>query len=72
MLFATELAEEPSAAAGGRLLEDALGAKPALHMGLRLGEASGAVLAIPLLKAGVAVLERTATLEEVLALGPGS
>ena len=42
-MFATALAEEPSASRGGELLEAALAAKPALSMGLRLGHRTRAV-----------------------------
>ena len=72
MVFATGLAEEPSSRRGGELLEAALDAKPALAMGLRLGEASGAALALPLLRAAAAVVAEMGTLEEVLSLGQPS
>ena len=69
MLFATALAEEPKAALGGDLLAKALNAEPALAMGLRLGEASGAALALPLLRSAAAVVRDMATLEEAMGLG---
>ncbi|KAH8073285.1 phosphoribosyltransferase [Aureococcus anophagefferens] len=50
------LAEEPGAAAGGAILARELAAKPALDMALRLGEASGAVLALPLARSAAALL----------------
>ena len=56
MLFAAALAEEPGAAAGGAILARELAAKPALDMALRLGEASGAVLALPLARSAAALL----------------
>lgn len=68
MLFATALAEEPQAGRGGEVLEGALNAKPALQMGLRLGEASGAALALPLLRSAAAMITQMATLQEALAL----
>lgn len=43
-----------SAEAGHRALAAALGLTPLLDLGLRLGEASGAALAVPLLRAAVA------------------
>ena len=72
MVFATSLAEEPSSTRGGAILAAALDARPALSMGLRLGEASGATLALPLLRAAAALVGRCGTLEEALALGESS
>ena len=69
MIFATSLAEEPSRPGGGVILAHALGATPALDMGLRLGECSAAVLALPLLRAAAA-LPTAATLAEAMALSP--
>jgi len=43
-----------SAEAGHRLLLEALGLNPLFDLGMRLGEASGAALAIPILRAAVA------------------
>ncbi len=43
-----------SAEAGHRVLTEALGQTPLLSLGLRLGEASGAALAIPLLRGALA------------------
>lgn len=42
--------------AGHRLLLEALGARPLLHLGLRLGEGSGAVCAYPILQSAVAMI----------------
>lgn len=42
-------------------------ARPALAMGLRLGEGTGAVLAVPLLRSAAAVMRDMASLQEVLA-----
>ena len=41
-------------------------ASPALHMKLRLGEGSGAALALPLLKAAAAVVGQMGTLDEAI------
>ncbi|MEI7447904.1 MAG: nicotinate-nucleotide--dimethylbenzimidazole phosphoribosyltransferase, partial [Burkholderiales bacterium] len=43
-----------------RMLE-ALGAEPLLDLGLRLGEGSGAALAVPLLRAAARLLDEMAT-----------
>ena len=40
---------------------EALGLEPLLDLGLRLGEGSGAALALPLLDASVAILTEMAT-----------
>ena len=49
-----------------RLMLDILGAKPLLDLGLRLGEGTGAVLAIPLLRAAARLVTDVADLAEVL------
>lgn len=59
-LLAAHLSEEP----GHKLMLADLGLKPLLDLGLRLGEGTGAVLALPLLEAAVNILQDTATLEE--------
>ena len=51
--------EEP----GHRLMLDALQVKPLLDLDLRLGEGSGALLALPLLRAATAMLNQMATFE---------
>ncbi len=53
-----------SAEAGSAILLAALGLAPLLDFGMRLGEASGAALAVPLLRAAVACHERMATFAE--------
>ena len=58
LVFAHSSAEHGHAAALG-----ALGARPLLSLGMRLGEGSGAVLAIPLLRAAAAVLRDMSTFE---------
>jgi nicotinate-nucleotide--dimethylbenzimidazole phosphoribosyltransferase len=58
-LVAGHLSPEP----GHRLLLDALRLSPLLDLGLRLGEGSGAALALPLINASLAVLEDMSTFE---------
>jgi nicotinate-nucleotide--dimethylbenzimidazole phosphoribosyltransferase len=56
-----------SAERGHALLLDALGAEPYLDLGLRLGEGTGAVMAVPLLRAAAGILTGMADLADVLA-----
>jgi nicotinate-nucleotide--dimethylbenzimidazole phosphoribosyltransferase len=49
------------------VLLDRLGAKPYLDLGLRLGEGTGAVMAVPLLRAAVGILTEMADLSDVMA-----
>jgi nicotinate-nucleotide--dimethylbenzimidazole phosphoribosyltransferase len=56
-----------SAERGHSLLLEALDAKPYLDLGLRLGEGSGAVMAVPLVRAAAAILTGMADLSDVLA-----
>ena len=58
-IVAAHLSPEP----GHRLVLDALGLEPLLDLGLRLGEGSGAALALPLLHASLAILDEMATFE---------
>ena len=44
----------------------ALGLEPLLDLGMRLGEGSGAVTALPLLRSGIAVLRDVALLSEIM------
>jgi nicotinate-nucleotide--dimethylbenzimidazole phosphoribosyltransferase len=48
---------------GHALILDALGLEPLLDLGLRLGEGSGAALALPILDASLAILAEMATFE---------
>jgi nicotinate-nucleotide--dimethylbenzimidazole phosphoribosyltransferase len=56
-----------SAEHGHSLLLEALDARPYLDLGLRLGEGTGAVMAVPLLRAAAAILIEMADLSDVLA-----
>jgi nicotinate-nucleotide--dimethylbenzimidazole phosphoribosyltransferase len=56
-----------SAERGHSLLLQALDAKPCLDLGLRLGEGTGAVMAVPLLRAAAGILNEMADLSDVLA-----
>lgn len=58
-MIAAHLSPEP----GHRLALEALGLEPLLDLGLRLGEGSGAALALPLLDASLAILEEMSTFE---------
>ena len=55
-----------SAEAGHDRMLKALGAEPLLDLGLRLGEGTGALLALPLLRAAAALLSEVASLDDVL------
>jgi nicotinate-nucleotide--dimethylbenzimidazole phosphoribosyltransferase len=55
-----------SAERGHALLLDALDAKPLLDLGMRLGEGTGAVLTVPLLRAAARLLTDVADLSDVL------
>jgi nicotinate-nucleotide--dimethylbenzimidazole phosphoribosyltransferase len=59
-LIASHLSPEP----GHRLLMRELGREPLLELGMRLGEGSGAALALPIVAAAVAVLSDMASFED--------
>lgn len=59
-MLATHMSAEPA----GRLLLDALGKKPLICAGMRLGEGTGAVAAIPLLDMACAVYNEAYTFDE--------
>lgn len=52
---------------GHRRMLDALDAEPLLDLGLRLGEGTGGLLAVPMLRAAAALLAEVASLDDVLA-----
>lgn len=56
-----------SAERGHALMLEALGAEPLLDLGLRLGEGTGGLLALPLVRAAGALLIEVASLDDVLA-----
>ncbi|MEM1348076.1 MAG: nicotinate-nucleotide--dimethylbenzimidazole phosphoribosyltransferase [Myxococcota bacterium] len=59
-----------SAEPGHRALTQALGRAPLLDLGLRLGEGTGAALAIGVVRASCALVREVATLEDVLGVHP--
>jgi nicotinate-nucleotide--dimethylbenzimidazole phosphoribosyltransferase len=60
-----------SAEPGHARVLEALGAEPLLDLGLRLGEASGAALAMPLLRVAARLLDEMATFESAGVSGRG-
>ena len=60
-LLASHVSSEP----GGRLVMDQLGLKAPLDCGMHLGEGSGAVALLPLLKMGAMVYENMSTFSEI-------
>ena len=59
-LFPSHLSLEP----GHRVVLDELGLEPILNLGMRLGEGTGAALAIPVIEASLKILNEMATFEE--------
>jgi nicotinate-nucleotide--dimethylbenzimidazole phosphoribosyltransferase len=57
VLVASHRSPEP----GHAVVLEALGLEPLLELDLRLGEGSGAALALPLLRASIAILAEMAT-----------
>ena len=55
-----------SAEAGHRLMLQTIGADPLLDLGLRLGEGTGGLLCVPLLRAAARILTDIASLDDVL------
>jgi len=58
-MVAAQRSPEP----GHALVLEALGLDPLLELGLRLGEGSGAALALPLLDAALAILDEMASFD---------
>lgn len=58
------IAAHCSAEAGHVRLLDKLGLEPLLHLGLRLGEGTGAALAVPIVRGALATHNRMATFDE--------
>jgi len=58
------IAGHRSAEPGHRLVLDKLGKPPLLDLGLRLGEGSGALLAVPLIRLAAASVTEVATFKE--------
>lgn len=59
-MFAGHLSTEP----GSKAALESLGLEPILDLGMRLGEGTGALLAVPILQAAARVLSEMATFEE--------
>ena len=67
-LIAAHRSPEP----GHRIALDHLGLEPLLDLQLRLGEGSGAALALPLIRSAVAILRDMATFEEAAVTDTGA
>lgn len=59
-MIASHLSQEP----GHRIMLEEIGLTPMLHLDLRLGEGTGAVLAFPLIEAAVKVMHEMATFDQ--------
>jgi nicotinate-nucleotide--dimethylbenzimidazole phosphoribosyltransferase len=64
------IASHASAEPGHRIVLARLGLRPLLELDLRLGEGSGAALALPLLRAATAILAEMATFDDAGISGP--
>jgi nicotinate-nucleotide--dimethylbenzimidazole phosphoribosyltransferase len=64
------IAGHASAEPGGRVLPERLGRPPLLDLELRLGEGTGALLAVPLVRSAAAVLAEMALLDDVVGPPP--
>jgi nicotinate-nucleotide--dimethylbenzimidazole phosphoribosyltransferase len=63
------IASHRSVEQGHRIMQEHLGCKPLLDLDLRLGEGTGAALAMHLVEAAVRVLTEVATFEEAMVAG---
>jgi nicotinate-nucleotide--dimethylbenzimidazole phosphoribosyltransferase len=61
------IAGHASAERGAQVALDRLGQRALLDLGMRLGEGTGALLAVPLIQAAARVLAETATIDDVIA-----
>jgi nicotinate-nucleotide--dimethylbenzimidazole phosphoribosyltransferase len=64
------IASHRSAEPGHRIVLDTLGLEPILDLGLRLGEGTGAALAMPLIASAARILGEMATFEDAGVSGP--
>ena len=64
------IASHTSAEPGHRIVLEHLGLRPLLDLELRLGEGSGAALAIPLVRAAASILAEMATFDDAGVSGP--
>ncbi|WP_025334253.1 nicotinate-nucleotide--dimethylbenzimidazole phosphoribosyltransferase [Paenibacillus sabinae] len=60
-LFASHLSVEPA----HRIVLDELGLKPLLHLDMRLGEGTGAALALPVIESALQLVSKMATFEDL-------
>lgn len=60
-MIASHLSVEPA----HRIILDDLGLKPILHLGMRLGEGTGAALAFPIIESAVRIADEMATFEDL-------
>lgn len=67
MLFVSHQSTEAQHCGGQRLLQELGCGPPPLQLGFRLGEGTGAVLALPLLRSAAAIMCEMAALDDVLA-----
>ncbi|HZC33297.1 MAG TPA: nicotinate-nucleotide--dimethylbenzimidazole phosphoribosyltransferase, partial [Candidatus Bathyarchaeia archaeon] len=66
------IASHASAEPGHRIVLERLGLRPLLDLELRLGEGSGAALAIPIVRAAAAILAEMATFDDAGVSGPAT
>lgn len=67
VLFLSHQSTEAQHCGGQRLLQELGCGPPPLQLGFRLGEGTGAVLALPLLRSAAAIMSKMAALDDVLA-----
>ncbi|MEB3102074.1 nicotinate-nucleotide--dimethylbenzimidazole phosphoribosyltransferase [Ferviditalea candida] len=65
-MIASHLSVEPA----HRIILDELGLQPILHLGMRLGEGSGAALAFPVLESAIRIAHEMATFDDLGLPGP--